>query len=88
MQQGAWALATQTQGWQSNDSSLVAGTFHHTYLINDSTSPHHPRGELSITQQLLFSVVLSSHPLCGHGQCNGYEEPPKDMQSEPEEQSS
>ena len=87
MQQGAWALATQTQGWQSNDSSLLAGTFHHAYLINDSTSPRCPGGELSTTRWLLFSLVLRSHPLCSRRQSYGHEELPRDIECL-EEQSS
>lgn len=79
MQQGAWAPAMQTQGWQPNDSSLLAGTFHHAYLINDSASPYCPQGELSTRQQLLVSLVLRSHPLCSHRQCCGYEELPQDI---------
>lgn len=78
MQQGAWVPAMQSQGWQSNDSRLLAGTFHHAYLINDSTSPYCPGGELSTRQQLLFSLMLRSHPLCGHRQRCGYEELPQD----------
>lgn len=77
----------EMQGWQSNDSSLLAGTFHHAYLINDSTSPFCPEGELLITQQL-FSLVLRSRPLCGHRQCCDYEELPRDIKYELEEQSS
>lgn len=77
----------QTQGWQSNDSSLLAGTFHSAYLINDSTCPHCPEGELLTTQQL-FSLVLRSHPLCGHRQCCDYEELPRDIKYKLGEQSS
>lgn len=79
-----WEVSSQRcsreemQGWQSNDSSLLAGTFHHAYLINDSTSPYCPEGELLTTQQL-FSLALRSRPLCGHRQCCDYEELPRDI---------
>lgn len=77
----------ETQGWQSNDSSLLAGTFHHAYLINDSTSPYCPEGELLATKQL-FILVLRSRPFCGHRQCCDYEELSRDIKYELEEQSS
>lgn len=76
MQQGAWA---QAQGWQSNDSSLLAGTFHYACLINDSTSQHCPGGELSTTQWLLFSLSSDLIPYAATDSTMGMRSYPETM---------